>query len=121
MLGAAHLADLAEIDALAEAQMAAAGAQPKADAGRQPQQRRHAVLRQAHLHLGMEMQADGECLAAGAGEPVLAPEILAIGREIEPAPMREREALGVAVGAGVEPDLAPGLLAVGCDPLRPPA
>ena len=84
LLAAAHVG-AAEIDALRQAYLRAAAAQPEAGATRQTQQHGLAILCQVGDGLGMQMEADGKALAALALELVVAAQIAAIGRKKQAA------------------------------------
>ena len=111
LLAPLDLAANPEIDVLAHAETTARGLEPPAGAAGQAQQRRLAGLHRRHLDGGVKVKAHGEILPPGSGEGVLAPEIIAVGAQVEPPAVDHAEAFEVTVVAGVDPDIAIGLAA----------
>lgn len=118
MLGPFHLAGAAEIDRLGEVEAPAGDPEAKAAAGWQPEEGGRRVLSERHLDAGVEMEAEREGLAGGAGDQVLAPQVLAIGREIETPAMAGAQPVDIAVMTCLQPDLAVGLVALELDRRR---
>src|SRR5215831_15605665 len=110
LLGAAHAAFLAEIDALGETDAGVRRAQPPAAPARQTHQYRLPALRQRRLDRRMKVEAHDEApvgladrLALGAGEDVLAAQVAAIGRQPQAAAMNDAVERAIAIVAHVEP------------------
>src|SRR5665213_545981 len=95
---------VAEIDALRQVEHRARRLEAEEGAARQLQQHGVAFLRGRGLHVGMKVKADDEAAgfqrrAAGAGQPVLAAQILAVGGQVNLALVAQAEDSLIAVMA----------------------
>src|SRR5665213_1447499 len=95
---------VAEIDALRQVEHGARRLEAEEGAARQLQQHGVAFLRGRGLHVGMKVKADDEAAgfqrrAAGAGQPVLAAQILAVGGQVNLALVAQAEDSLIAVMA----------------------
>src|SRR5437868_11634993 len=87
----------AEIDAFAEANLAARGTQPPRAAARQAQQRGAAIADQPGLNRRVQVEANREDRPGETGQPVLAAQVLTVGGEEQLACIDQPEALAIAV------------------------
>jgi hypothetical protein len=107
----------AEIHALLQRHMGAFGAQPPAGAAGEAEEDGFAVLLEARVHAGVEVEADGVG-ETGLGvvpldlDRILAAHVLAGFGEIQAPVMDGAEGFAPAVVAGFEPMRAIGLLSV---------
>src|SRR5207237_4151964 len=96
----------AEIDALAEAHLAAGGTQPPYRAARQPQPRPGPILDQRGLDRRVQMEAHRERVARAARQLVLAAQIVAVAGEIKLARIAQPISLPVAIVVRGDPLVA---------------
>ena len=111
----------AEIDALLQADPCPVGAQPPAAARGQAQQHRLAVLLQARLDRGMQVEAHHEGLRVGRLYRVFAADVLAAFGDVDAPAVDRAERAAPAVVAGVQPMRRARFLARHLDVLGPMA